>query len=184
MASILKETTHLVHDRFLAMIEANPGIHIRQLSLLTGLSWNTCQHHLRTMQRNGLVTDRKIEGKVCWYDCTHGAVRGKSAAFLLRDPQNLALAQKIVATPGHNQRQFAKDMGLAPSIIHRRVIKLEEAGLVERVAGGRSMAVYPSQRLEAMADNDRPREAQAVTGLSGEARSGRSGPDVMAVSLS
>lgn len=154
MASQLKETTSLVHDRFLALIQSNPGIHIRQISMLTGLSWNTCQHHLRTMHREGMVTDRKIEGKVCWFDCTSGAVRGKSAAFLLRDPQNMALARKIVSTPGANQRQVAAELGLAPSIVHRRVVKMEEAGLIERVPGGRSMAVFPSQQLADLTGED------------------------------
>lgn len=151
MAGHLKQSTSLVHDRFLAVIKANPGIHIRQISMLTGLCWNTVEHHLRTMARLGRVTELKIDGKVCWFDRTAGAVEGKAAVFLLRDPRNRLVVQRIVDSPGGNQRRVAAALGLAPSIIHRRVVKLEEAGLVERVPGSTSMALFPSPRLAALA---------------------------------
>lgn len=138
-------------ERLLSLIKSNPGIHIRRLSHLTGLSWNTCLHHLRAMERGTQVTSRKVQGKVCWFDATEGAIKGKVATCLLRDPDNLKLAHQVLATPGHNQSKIAASLAMAASVVHRRLTAMEEAGLVVRMPQSRSVHVFPTQELTSAA---------------------------------
>jgi predicted transcriptional regulator len=133
------------------MVRSSPGIHIRKLAQLMGLSWNTCLHHLRNMEAQGHVVSRKVQGRVCYFDRSQGAVQGKEAVCLLRDPDNRRLAQHIMTTPGQKQVEIARALSLATSTVHRRVARMEDAGLVERLAGARSMHVFPSQSMQPMA---------------------------------
>jgi len=138
------------HERLLSLIRANPGIHVRRLAQLVGLSWNTCLHHLRTMEAQDRVVSRKVQGRVCYFDRTRGAVDGKEALCLLRDPDNRRLVQRILEEPGRKQVEIAKALSMPTSTVHRRVARMEAAGLIRRMHESRSMLVFPSERLGAL----------------------------------
>ncbi len=137
----------MVHDRLHSIIKANPGIHVRRIALLAGISWNTALHHLRTMESSGVISRSKVEGKVCYFDRSTGAYEGKRATAVLRDQQNLRIAKYILDNPGKNQLQLANELDLATSVIHRRVVRMEEAGLVERLPESRSVRIFPREEL-------------------------------------
>lgn len=162
----MTKTPSTSRQRILSIVTANPGIHIRRLSLLVGLSWNTCQHHLRVLQQRGDVSRRKINGKVCWFDARNGAFQRKRATCLLRDPQNMRLAQAILQEPGSNQLHLAQSLELAASAVHRRVTRMEEAGLVVRMPESRSVHVFPSNDMRPVAEQAGllPRADVEITG--------------------
>lgn len=137
----------LHRQKILAAIRGNPGIHLRRLAHIVGLSWNTCLHHVGVLEARGLVVVRKVAGKVCAFDASRGAVGGKTAACLLRDPRNTSVARFVADHPGAHQRAICAGTSLAPSVVTRRLQHLEDAGLVERVREGRVALVQPTPRL-------------------------------------
>ncbi len=143
----MNTTTAATHARIHALVRADPGIHIRRIAFLTGLSWNTIQYHLRRMEAKGSVASRKVEGNVCYFDRSSGAFPGKVGQALLRDARNVQLARHLVQHDGLSQKELSEGLGLAASVIHRRVSKFEEAGLVDRVPEGRSILVFARDDL-------------------------------------
>lgn len=138
----------LHRQKILHTIRANPGIHLRRMAHIVGLSWNTCLHHLGVLEARHLVVVRKVQGKICAFDTSRGAVTGKTGTCLLRDPRNMTVARFVAQHPGAHQRAVAAATDLAPSVVTRRLQSLEDAGLVERVRDGRVCFVQPTAELE------------------------------------
>lgn len=132
----------------MALIAANPGLHVLRASHLLGLNWNTCLHHVRRLEGERRITVRKLDGRLCLFDRREGAAANKVAPLLLRDPRNADLAHAVMESPGVNQKSLAESLGLAASVVHRRLLRLEEAGLVQRAPRERSLAVFPTAALE------------------------------------
>lgn len=143
----MQKTTPITRARIQALVRADPGIHIRRIAALSGLSWNTVQYHLRRMEADGTVASRKVQGNVCYFDRSSGAFHGKQGQALLREPRNVLLARHLIQNGGSSQRELAESLGLAASVIHRRIHRFEEAGLVERIPEGRSVLVFPREDL-------------------------------------
>lgn len=141
----------IARERILSVVKTSPGIHIRRISLLTGLSWNTCLHHLRVLDLGNQVTSRKVQGKRCWFDTRSGAVNAKRGICLMRDSINLSIANEVLGQPGNSQINIATNLDLAASVVHRRLVAMEQAGLVTRQPENRKMSVHPTQALEAVA---------------------------------
>ncbi len=144
----LVQKSQVSRDRLISLVAANPGIHVRRLAMLTGMSWNNCQHHLRSLERNQQITSRKVDGRVCWFDRRHGAHRGKAATVVLRDPINKRIATAIRDHPGIHQQALAEQLDLAASVVHRRVIRLVDTGLVLRHQDSRRMILHAAASLE------------------------------------
>lgn len=138
----------IARDRLTGIVEKNPGIHVRRLSIITGQSWNTCLHHLRHLEQKGVLASRKVQGRLCWFDCRTGAQQSKEGVCLLRDPANRVLAEMILANPGRSQTELATDLHMATTVVHRRVTRMESAGLLMREPHSHSMQVFPTPNLE------------------------------------
>lgn len=135
-------------QKILTLIRGDPGIHLRRLAHVVGLSWNTTLHHVHRLEAAGLVSTKKVQGRVCAFDRSRGAITGKSGTALLRDDRNTTVARFVVDNPGVHQRAICAATDLAPSVVTRRLQALEEAGLVERVRMGRVALVQPTDALE------------------------------------
>ncbi len=137
------------------LIRGDPGIHLRRLAHVVGLSWNTTLHHVNRLEAAGLISIKKVQGKVCAFDRSRGALDGKTGTALLRDPRNVTVARFVVDHPGAHQRALCAATHLAPSVVTRRLQAMEEAGLVERVREGRVALVQPTDALSlALGNND------------------------------
>lgn len=155
------------HQRLLlmALVEADPGIHIMRVTHLLALNWNTCYHHARRLSIEGRLVMRKVQGRLCLFDPRAGAVDGRIAPVLLRDQRTADLAKAILASPGANQKELARALGLSPSVVHRHVLRLERAGLVHRVHRSRAMAVYATEGLAEACPVEGPETAGALMPL-------------------
>ncbi len=134
-------------QNILNLIRGDPGIHLRRLAHVVGLSWNTTLHHINRLEAAGLVSTRKVQGKTCVFDRSRGAMDSKTGTALLRDPRNVTVARFVSEHPGAHQRALCAATDLAPSVVTRRLQALEEAGLVERVRLGRVALVQPTDAL-------------------------------------
>jgi predicted transcriptional regulator len=164
MAQKGRSAGSIARERIMAVVKTNPGIHVRRISLITGLSWSTCLHHLRFLDKAHEATSRKVQGKLCWFDSRQGALQTKTGICLLRDATNQVIADQIVTTPGTSQIHIARTLGLAASVVHRRMVAFEGANLVHRVATDRCMLVVPTDQLAKLLEVNASQPA-AASGL-------------------
>ncbi|MEA3143435.1 MAG: hypothetical protein QOG31_759 [Thermoplasmata archaeon] len=133
----------------LSLVSANPGLHVLRAAYLLGLNWNTCLHHARRLEGERRIVLRKVAGKLCLFDRSEGAVAPRLAPMLLRERRNADLARAVLGSPGLSQKALAAELGVAASVVHRRLLRFEQAGLVERVPHARGLAVFGTDALEA-----------------------------------
>lgn len=130
----------------LALVDADPGIHVLRAAHILGVNWNTCLHHVRRMAGEGTIVVAKVRGRLCLFD-RNGTVARRLVHVLLRDPRTADIARLLVTTPGLNQKELAQELGIAPSAVHRHMRMLQSADLVERVRHGREVTNHPADVL-------------------------------------
>jgi predicted transcriptional regulator len=133
----------------LALVQANPGIHILRAAHLLGLNWNTCHYHAQRLAGEERITLCKVGSHVCLFDRREGAMAHRVAPLLLRGGRTASLVQLIFERPGASQQDLALGLGVAPSSVHRYLRRLEKAGLVQRVQEGREVATFATDALAA-----------------------------------
>lgn len=133
----------------LALVKANPGIHVLRAAHLLGLNWNTCHYHAERLAGEDRITLCKVGSHVCLFDRRDGAATHRVAPLLLRGGRTATLVQLIFERPGSNQQTLAGGLGIAPSTVHRHLLRLERAGLVQRVHDGREVAIFATDALAA-----------------------------------
>ena len=139
------------HQRLLllALVKANPGIHVLRAAHLLGMNWNTCHYHAQRLAGEERIALHKVGSHVCLFDRRDGAAAHRIAPLLLRGGKTASLVQRIFERPGSNQLALANGLGLPPSTVHRHLLRLERAGLVERVHEGRDVTVFATDALAA-----------------------------------
>lgn len=133
----------------LALVQANPGIHILRAAHLLGLNWNTCHYHAQRLAGEEKIAMRKVGSHICLFDWRDGAAVHRIAPLLLRGGRTASLIQLIFEQPGASQQSLAFSLGMAPSSIHRYLLRLERAGLVQRVHSGREVSTFATDALMA-----------------------------------
>jgi len=133
----------------LALVRANPGIHILRAAHLLGLNWNTCHYHAQRLAGEEKIAMRKVGSHICLFDWREGTAVHRFAPLLLRGGRTASLVQLIFEHPGASQQSLACSLGMAPSSIHRYLLRLERAGLVQRVHAGREVATFATDALTA-----------------------------------
>lgn len=131
----------------LALVRANPGIHVLRAAYLLGLNWNTCHYHAQRLAREERVALHRVGSRICLFDRRDGAAVHRVAPLLLRGARTASLVQLILERPGVSQKTLADLLGIAPSAVHRHLLRLEGAGLVERVPKGREVASFATDAL-------------------------------------
>lgn len=135
-----------------ATLHDQPGLHVRELERRTGMPFSTLRHHLRALERHGLV-EARTEGP-----STHYFVRGPDAppvvlAALRQDPLRRVLVLLLHAGGGTSYRTLLRLSGLPPSTLSTQLHVLARRGLVERFPSGRE-SVYavtePDEVLDAL----------------------------------
>lgn len=160
----------------LALVDADPGIHIQRAAHVLGMNWNTCYHHVRRMAGEGLLLMAKVRGRLCLFDPKDGSVSRHAVHVVLRDARTASIVRILVATPGINQQDVAGRVGIAPSAAYRHLSLLQELGLIERVRQAREVINHPTRLLcEALEALDGGANRPAVSLATDE-------PDVQAVS--
>ncbi|HUR24568.1 MAG TPA: hypothetical protein VM327_00950, partial [Candidatus Thermoplasmatota archaeon] len=63
------------HQRLLllALVDADPGIHVLRAAHLLDISWNTCEYHSRRLAGEGRIIIRKVQGRLCLFGGREGA---------------------------------------------------------------------------------------------------------------
>lgn len=128
-----------------------PGTTAPELCEATGLSRNAVLHHLRMLADQNLLVAKRMGRATHWFENGGRYGREHKAAYaVLRDGRSRDVASFVLQNPGTTQGQVSQALGLAPSVIHWHMRRLEEAALVERRKQGRTMQCFPGDPLPSL----------------------------------
>lgn len=119
-------------------IEAEPGVHLRELARRTGIAEGALRHHLRKLEDAGLILGRPLGGYLCYFLPAAATAAGAGTAAAARSDG----ARKVLAAiegGATGVRAIAAATGLAPSTVSHHLGRLREAGAVPagaEAAGG------------------------------------------------
>jgi predicted transcriptional regulator len=135
---------HPARERFLARIEQEPGITSLELSRDLEVPWTTSLHHLRILERVGLVQGERRGGSVHWFSLRAGSLASQRVAIAtLRSAATAKVHDFVHAHPGASLTAVAHGLGLKHTTVLFHLRKLLQAGLVESRPYGRRKRYHP-----------------------------------------
>lgn len=148
-ADVLKNPVRAcLHGR----IQQEPGIHLQALVADTDLARGTVVHHLRYLERHGVVRSKTV-GRSRHFFVNGGGhdPQQKEAYVLLRNQRNQEVMAFLEQHPGADRNTIGAAMGMSWNLTAWYLKRLSEAGLVRGVKDGRSVAYWtclPAATLE------------------------------------
>lgn len=130
---------HFLRGQIFQIIKDNPGIHYMEIRRRTDLANGTVSHHLRVLEKGGLVRVVHDGTKTRFYD-TGEKPDEHDYGLTPSDRQVLDL---VAQTPGIDQLALATQAGLSKSRVNRSVSRLALLGLLTKARSGRSVLLYP-----------------------------------------
>jgi predicted transcriptional regulator len=129
----------------LALVEAEPGIHLRELARRTGQAEGALRHHLARLQEAGKVRAVRGPRYLCYFPvgaAAAGIDRDVAAvAPLLKSDVARRLLERCAAEPGLSGQRLAADLGVTPGAVTYHVQRLSAAGLLSQRRLGREQLV-------------------------------------------
>lgn len=123
----------------LALIEAEPGIHVRELRRRLKRAHGTIIHHLRMLVRNNLVAARAANGRTCYFPVAiDDAQRDR---VLVTSDHRMAFLRLVAERPNTSLSELARALGLRRQTIHESTKRMQRDGLIEILLAGRSRNV-------------------------------------------
>lgn len=126
--------------RIMDLVEAQPGIHFKELLRQTGLPNGSLVHHVGQLQKAGLLVAKPSNGYTCYFP--RGPADAERAALLKADGARQVLAA-VQASPGLSGLEVAHLTGLQPSTVNYHAKRLADAGLLSPVRDGRAVRLHP-----------------------------------------
>ncbi len=125
----------------LDLVEAEPGIHLRELARRTGQAEGALRHHLARLVDAGKVRAVRGPRYLCYFPV--GAVDRNvaAAAPLLKSDVARRLLERCAAEPGLSGQRLAADLGVTPGAVTYHVQRLSAAGLLQQRRLGREQLV-------------------------------------------
>lgn len=132
---------HPSRAALLSMIRESPGVATAELSRRSSLAAGTLDHHLRTLEKAGVVKSLLVGRDRVWFEA------GAKRPPLSERGSRAAILRAAVEEPGLSKTDLARRLDLAlPTILHH-VKKLEGSGAVVVERDGASMRVFPRFEL-------------------------------------
>ncbi len=122
-----------MHD----LIQAEPGIDPPTVASRLGFAWSTANHHLRILERGGIVSKVRDGRHMRLFPAVGIAPKERSALAVLRNESTRRVLELVQASPGVDRRALAKRLGVTPPAVAWHLARLERVGLVTRAPEGR-----------------------------------------------
>ncbi len=132
-----------VRNKIYRAISKNPGLHFRELQRRSKVATGSLQYHLEFLQKRHLVrADR--QGKFVRYYSVRGRQLGELQPImnLLRQESLRKIMLFLLTKKRANNEKIAAVVGLSPSTVSWHMLKLVEAGIVEKRRVGRKTFFY------------------------------------------
>lgn len=130
-----------LRSRLHTLVAHEPGIHSRELGRALGAAEGQIAHHLGILHREKLLASMGAPGFRHWFVAGRFSPEQMRAIATLRDPTRRALYEAVVARPGASLGDVTAGIGVSLPQASRAAKALEKAGLIERRAQGRALAL-------------------------------------------
>lgn len=137
---------HPVRSAILGTVAAGSGLVLSDLRRRVGCSAGTIQHHLRHLERCGLVTAVSLHHRH-WIFPAGVPPETCLGLALLQSGRAWDLAQSLARAPGQAQRDLARGLAASRRAVREQVARLVRHGLALAVPHGRSARYFPTDRL-------------------------------------
>jgi DNA-binding transcriptional ArsR family regulator len=128
---------HPRRQRICDAVQGNPGLHLRELQVLTQLDAGSVAHHVRKLEQCGLVTTRRIGRFTCVFPGSSVQKAVLQDALGLRSPGGHAVLSLLEGAPGLSNKELAARTGMSPSSIDFHLKRLRANGVVRSRRDGR-----------------------------------------------
>lgn len=118
-----------------------------------GMEWGTIHHHLRILERAGLIRS-VFEGRTHRYFPATTKSHEMHSLALLRRARVLTLVRRVVAVPGERQQELLTVIGLSRKVFRSYADRLVALGLLREVRAGRERRYFPTRALERLVNPD------------------------------
>lgn len=129
---------HEERERIVELVEAEPGIHFRELARRLDAGHGILGHHLRKLEEAGAIQEHETGSHRCYFST--GRLRADEREALAT--VKAGGARKVMAVleehPGLSLTEIAEEVGLARSTVSHHVSRLTEVDVLEAEWEGRS----------------------------------------------
>jgi DNA-binding transcriptional ArsR family regulator len=157
----------LEHDARAAVfdeISAQPGTYLSAVADRADVPLSTARHHLKVLEREGLVEGTKVRGRRRLYPAH---ADGKALAAALAEPATAGVLATLARLGPSSASAVADEVDVTVSTVSHHLSRLEEDGLVEREREGQAVLNrLPPEVADAFADEAgvEPAEEPAAVG--------------------
>jgi DNA-binding transcriptional ArsR family regulator len=134
---------HPARQQLLQLIEAEPGIHFKEMARRTGLPNGSLVHHLETLRRGGQVVARPSGGYTLYFLGSSIPAGSAETASALKADGARKILDLVRQQPGLSSADVAARCGLQPSTVTYHVQRLQAAGLLTGLRDGRAVRLHP-----------------------------------------
>jgi len=158
-----------VRKKIYRTINRNPGLHFRELQRRTKIATGSLQYHLEFLQKRHLIRSDK-QGKFVRYYSIRGKQLGEQQQVmnLLRQESLRKIILLLLTKKRANNEKIAAAVDLSPSTVSWHMLKLVEAGVVEKRRVGRKTFFYivnPDETAELLSSYKRSFLDEMVNGF-------------------
>ncbi|MCA1819537.1 MAG: hypothetical protein LC620_05730 [Halobacteriales archaeon] len=125
-----KVLEHPVRAGLMHLIEANPGIHLRELMRRSGKEAGAIRHHLGKLTAAGLVASRPGPGYTCYFVRRGTDHRVMDAARLLKSQGARTILAHALREPGIASSRLQAAAGISAGTLEYHAKRLAAAGLL------------------------------------------------------
>lgn len=128
-----------VAQRVALYVVHHEGAHFREVQRNVGLGTGQADHHLRRLQRQGLLARTDLGGEAHYFPTSRPRPERKPLAAL-RHPARFAAADALLHRGPSALRHLAEETGVPESTLSHHLRALLRAGVVYRVQEARHVA--------------------------------------------
>lgn len=140
-----------VRNRVFAAVDHNPGVTIKEITMLVGCGWGTAVYHLKRLEAERLiVSERNRQFRRFFKNGSGISNEAKGAFSELKNPTSQKIAQTLLAEPGSCQKDLCDRLGISAPLASKYLSRLKDAGLVSTERDWKLVKYYPTSRLESL----------------------------------
>lgn len=147
------EVRHRVHEA----VANNPGVTIKEVTMLVGCGWGTAVYHLKRLEGERLVVSERNRQYRRYFRNGSGISNDSKGAFSeLKNPTSQRIARTLLTSPGACQKDLCHALGLSPPLASKYLGRMVEAGLVNTEREWKTVKYFPTPRLEDLLELSKP----------------------------
>lgn len=148
---------HETRRAIFQLVARTPGLNKRQIASRIGIERSTAHHHLERLEAYDLVVllpgARQDDEVLCFHPDHAHLWEAEETRLLYGQAPLRHVALYIYEDPGATTEEVAEALEAAPRTIQEHLARLRDLGLVEMHRFRRRVEHYPSDRLDAWAND-------------------------------